>query len=83
MIACLLYMAVTWSMCLAFVVSEEPVVAIMFALLNIFQGPLVLPRLVRVIGNNLKKAANPDIELDDIAMLQQTEQSLVKVRAVI
>ena len=76
-------MAVTWSLCLLFLVLEESSVAIVFSLLNIFQGPLVLPFLVRVIGNNLKKAKNPDIELNEMAPTEQTQQQPVKVCSVI
>ena len=44
-ILCLLYMAVTWSLCLAFLVLEKISVVIAFAVLNFFQGPLVIPFL--------------------------------------
>ena len=77
--ACVLYMAVTWSLCLSFLVLEESSLAIGFSLLNIFQGPLVLPFLVRVVQNNLKKAKKPDIKSNEIALIRQTQQPPVKV----
>ena len=78
-IACLLYMAGTWSLCLLFLVLDDSSLAIVFAVFNIFQGPIVLPFLVRVIGNNLKNAANADMELNEIAMSEQTQLRPVKV----
>ena len=76
-ILCLLYMAVTWSLCLAFLVLEKISVVIAFAVLNFFQGPLVIPFL-SFVGIQLQRKIDSQtkIALRDSAIAALNQQPI-------
>ena len=76
-VLCLLCMGVTWSLSLSCLILNEEFLVILFAVLNIFQGPLVLPFLVSVSLAIKNKGQSLDIPLDETWTEQQ---QVVKVR---
>ena len=76
---CIFLIAVTWSMCLAFLVLESNGVIIVFAILNICQGVLAVPFLVFESLKLMQKRQKLELLTSEALSEQTKRQSLQNV----